>query len=68
MPHGAYGRLDRYQGRQNLNAEAWCSKHQRYFRTHMQMGGRVVPTGGFPQCATSLHDDLRESRRAQHLP
>lgn len=65
---GGSGRRDRYQARQNLNAEAWCQTHRRYYRTHQKMGCRVVLTGGCPQCATSLRDDLLESRRTQHLP
>jgi hypothetical protein len=68
MAYGGSGRRDRYQSRQNLNAEAWCSTHQRYYRTHMKMGCRVVPTGGCPQCGSSLRDDLLESRKTQHLP
>lgn len=56
MPYyGGSGRRERSQSRHNLNAEAWCSTHQRYYRTHMKMGCRVVLTGGCPQCGTSGH-------------
>lgn len=62
------GRRERYQGRHNLNAEAWCSTHRRYYRTHHKIGCRVVLTGGCPQCASGMRDELLESRRAPKLP
>jgi hypothetical protein len=44
MAYGGLGRRERFPSRQNLNAEAWCSNHQRYYRTHMKVGCRVIPT------------------------
>lgn len=36
------GRRERYQSRQSLNSDTWCSTHQRYYRAHMKMGCRIV--------------------------
>ena len=61
------GRRTVYQNAKLLNEEGYCYEHKRRYATNRSRGGRIVPTGGCPQCQSGMLDALREARRDAKL-